>query len=960
MARGSAARRANISNSSASSSSSSLASAAVAPQLPSAAQDLPSPDVLRRPPASSQVHSPSSLSNSQGPATPSKSDLSVNKGDVLLPTTPLHHESSERSLRKSSSFYNEHSASAGSSKTISVQNSILTPHPFIDSLTIFILIIQFPNLIVSFIHILFASLTFVPPPTPPASSLISALTHATQASPSLLTVLFADITVAVISIFFLPRMRAIMVDLGSAVIASALGGGGSKTAIYCTSLLQIARAVRHSFFLIRRGALSPVSSSSTTPFEYEQEPIPPQYYLASGGNSPRTLDILYGSAGWFSQAIAIHIVGQSVMHSLRRMFLRNETRLSSMPAASSSPAILGDGYGIDYEAVAFAHNMPSSTATPSSNNTPVKKKKKTNKEGKHYQQTLWSALANTLVLASRESNQILSEPQPVVADESSQNCYGSSLTADESQSLLSSLISDDNPSANGLGYRPSATEPALYCCVRYILENEVAFEIIPGDAVASASASAEGKAATSLPATDLNGHDDRSLLPTSLVPSIFSHPDPTQAAVGSQPHACQASLYNGVTVRVNGILWPEVSVQTIVPKLHYPGLQQTSEGPADATVQMLENAVADDVEINGGSLPESAEEFAETLLVVSGLTPITEYEIEICKKFKYRQVTICRTDICTSPKDSSTVSSQVQQPSRPLSPVTTLLDTLCTTNETLTEEKQKLKRFRRDHSKHLSALRSEIDALKSRLGTGDRGDERAWRRVLALRESVRRTEEEIETLQKRTVELELEEENLEREVSERRKIWQAAMGEANEHERRLQQRKEAIEARGRELQADESSIAGKCEKLQARQRKLLAEFQRADQERRQAWDAEFKRRKLEREKLAERRHAIEEEFSSAITKMEHGIDDIKDKTQMTWQSVSVFGESAIATAATAVGIALPVPMTSAGGAQGGMSALSPSSTANSGSVNTPSSSSAALTSAPGSVGNGPSVSPLLQ
>lgn len=639
MARGSAAsRRANLANSSVSSSSSSLALSSNATTATSQqAQDSALTDTPRRVPTPLQNYTSSPLASSQLPSTPAKPDLVP--GAVSLSATSLHHETSERSLRKSSSFYNEQ---ALHNKPTAQQSSILSAHPLIDSLTIFILIIQFPSLIVSFIQMIFASMTFAPPLTPPTASLISTLTHATQTSPSLLTVLFADVVTAILSIFFLPRMRSIMADLGSAVIASALGGGGSKTAVYCTALLQIARAVRHSFFLIRRGALLPVPSSVMEP------PVePPQYYLASSGTSPRTLDILYGSAGWFGQAIAIHIVAQSIMHSLRRSFLEHENKLSSMPAASSSPAILGEGYGIDYDSVAYSSSMSPTSSCAPANGTPIKKKKKGNKEGKSHQQTLWSVLANTLVLASRESSQILSDPQ-AAPEEPSQSSH-SLLPTDEGHSLLSSIISDDSTAASGLGYRPSATEPALYCCVRYILENEVAFEIIPGDCAIPSSAS-DNKAVSSSASPESNGHSDHSLLPTSLVPSIFSHADPTQAATGTQPHACQASLYNDVTVRVNGILWPEVSVQTIVPKVLYPALQNAPDGPSDPTVQLLEASVAGEVEING-ELSESMEENAETLLVVSGLTPITEYEIEIGKKFKYKQVTICRTDICTSPKD---------------------------------------------------------------------------------------------------------------------------------------------------------------------------------------------------------------------------------------------------------------------------------------------------------------------
>ncbi|KAK9372693.1 uncharacterized protein V1513DRAFT_451585 [Lipomyces chichibuensis] len=931
MARGSTAKRAaaagvgngigiGTAGGSASSSSASLITAAAASNSRTDHSSSPTPDTSRRPiprPASPlappKTSSPESLDIQ--PSTISKSEAVETASTALtLAQSPyqqdLSHESSSKSLRKASSFDNDpHDSNNNSSTHTSglTQATILPQHALIDSLTIFILIIQFPNLIVSFVHLLFACLTFVPPSSSPSSSsLISSLTHATPASPSLLTIFVADITVAVVSIFFLPRMRSIMVDLGSAVIASALGGGSSKTAIYCTSLLGLARMIRHSLLLIRRGTLPPpVSMAAPDPISSVPEsvlPPTPQYYIATGTSAvPRSWDLLYGSAGWLSQAIAVHIIGQSLMHSIRRMFLEHENRLSSMPAASSSPGMLTDSYGIDCEAGAYQSlQQTQSPATLLSQQNgaaaaTMKKKKKAGTTGRYQQQSLWSALANTLVLASRESSQLHSDTSSSSIDHA-QNCENQNENGN--QSLLSSLISDDYSASTGLGYRPSATEPALYSCVRYILESEVAFEIMPGQAVAPVSAPVPSQSVGTL-----QEHASSSILPlsSSLVPSIFSHQDPRQLASGAGTHNAEASLYFGVSVRVNGILWPEVSVQTIVPKLHRTAIT-SSQSDLDPTVQLLEDAVADEPTASNGSLvlQDTLEEFAETLLVVSGLTPITEYEVEVCKTFKNgRQVTICRTNICTSPKDPSGVSSQQHPPSRPLSPVTTLLDTLCTTNSTLTEEKQKLKRSRRDHSKHLSALRSEIDSLKARLGAGDKGEERAWRRVLALRESVRRTEEEIESFSQRIEELEQEEKEVSSGMAIRRAEWEAKMQELESYESELRAKKEQAALKERALHADEVAIQSKRDKLAARHRKLMADFQRADQERRTVWEQEFARRKLQREKLAERRQAIEEEFSNAITKMEKGIDDIRERTSGTWQSVSLLNEAAGATSGVA-------------------------------------------------------------
>ncbi|KAK9447441.1 uncharacterized protein V1518DRAFT_421004 [Limtongia smithiae] len=926
MARGSASRRANqgnTSNASASSSTSSLIALGTQQQQQSGGavdHGAMSSDSLRRSASNgfSPLHAGSStasgLAATQQPATPTKANGAGMPDSTAGASTPQLSElaaqidstldlaSSHMQARQAalcSDPSGSQMASGTTSRSSLLYSSILPPHPLIDSVAIFTLIIQFPNVIVSFIHVLFACFTFVPRTniSSSSSSLLSSLTHATPTTPSLLTVLFTDILILVVSIFFLPRMRSVMVDLGSAVIASSLGGGGSKIALYCASFLQLTKAVRHSLFMIQRDALSsPMVAGPSAALIPDPLPSPPpQYYLVKSASSvPRTWNLLYGSAGWFTEVLAAHIVGQSLMHSLRRIFLEHDNKLSSMPAASSAPGLLGDGYSIDYEAANYQNLSPASSAVPSSSAS-GRKKKKSMQSAWHYQQTLWSALANTLVLASRESSQLHATSSVRAPTRTGTSHVESGQADDASPSLLSSLISDDFSSANGLAYRPSASEPALYSCVRYILENEVAFEIT--------AAGPQSSASVPMPTGSHAENQDSSSL---LVPLLFSHAD--SQSNGSNT---QTSVYNGVTVRVNGILWPEVSVQTIIPKINHPANTGSASNEVDPIVQLLEMAVADDSapsEDACGTESIATELLAETLLVVSGLTPITEYEIEISKTFKMgRQVVVCLTNVCTLPKDLSAVSSQLQQPSRPLSPVTTLLDTLCTTNATLTEEKQKFKRSRRDHSKQLSALRSEIDSLKVRLGSGDRGDERAWRRVLALRESVRRTEEEIEGLNSQLEGLTEEEVQAVEEFQSRRRDWKLFAAEMDAVEAEFSEASEQVKQRERALLLDEGAVISKRDKLQARQKKLILDFERADQERRMIWNEAFAKRKDSRERLARRRQGVEEEFSTAITKMERGADDLRERTSSTWQSIAAFGEAAMASAAAAVGV-IPPPL----------------------------------------------------
>ncbi|KAK9456013.1 hypothetical protein V1511DRAFT_496288 [Dipodascopsis uninucleata] len=833
-----------------------------------------------------------------------------------------HQNGTDSNSHTSSSSYGE-----SSKKSHSMRNSVklLSSHPMLDTLTLFILIVQCPKLVITLAHLIYTGLTFNLPPNNNSfgvhySSLWSSITYATPMHPSVLTILLADFVTGIITVFCMPRLRSIIFDLGSAVIASVLGGGSSKTAVYCMMLLQTARILKQWWFLLRRGAYPfeaptvtttpPVSVLSAGEFAASSTPLAnsvshisdaAQYLYSSSTSSSRRWDLIYGPAGWFSQAVAIHIVAQSLMYSIRRRFLENNNKLSSMPAASSSPGLLGDGYGIDCETAASYVNTPVSYSMGSNGQSlsSSKKRKKSNVlANKPYQQSLWTALANSLVLASRDSSQLdASMYQPLPITESSNLVDEKELNASTKNTMLSSAAQDDLNAVGMMGFRGSEDMPSVFCCIHYILENEVAFELTAD--LYSSGSSSQADSASTLSQMSIPGSQSMSnLLPvgSSLVPSIFSHNEPSQQ---QSPQSSKA-IYADISVRVNGILWPEVSVQTIVPKLLHPAINGHTTSPSPE-VEVLEGQVADSslavssssgtTVRNGLALSDAPAEYLETILVVSGLTPITEYEIEITKTFRNgKNITLCRTNICTSPKEASSISSQ-QQPSRPLSPVTTLLDTLCTTNATLTEEKHKLKRSRREHSKHLSALRSEIDQLKGRLGSGDKGEERAWRRVLALREAVRRTEEEIEVLSKKSEDVEIELKEVEKRVNSKKCSWEKKMKELEAREFDLEERSMEIDKKLKALQSEEAASYSKRDKLSGRHKKLLADFERADQARRNAWNEEFARRRLEREKLSERRHAIEEEFSNAITKMEKGIDDIREKTASTWQSISLISES---------------------------------------------------------------------
>ncbi|CAN6674586.1 hypothetical protein TRVA0_057S00518 [Trichomonascus vanleenenianus] len=310
-------------------------------------------------------------------------------------------------------------------------------------------------------------------------------------------------------------------------------------------------------------------------------------------------------------------------------------------------------------------------------------------------------------------------------------------------------------------------------------------------------------------------------------------------------------------VRVNGIQWPQVSLQ--------------SEGQP----------------------PES--EFVGVdrepfLVVVHGLTPITPYEIETA----YDKAVLMRVNVCTSARSKNHQSSggAMAAPVRALSPVTTLLDTLTTAQTNLSEEKSHIKKNRKEYAKRLAVLRTDIDSLRGKLETSDKGDERNRRKVLSLRESVKQFEVEIEELEAEIKALEsrresdeaqfkTQEEDFKHQLAEIRsqlKAEQVAQKEWNEKIAIVESELQALVAKRDKLLTKKSRLNGDPEKSE--ETDLFEEIKN-----------EFSRREHIRQAKLERRAMVEQEFSNSIAKMEAYIEETKKRTHSIWVSLQQLGNS---------------------------------------------------------------------
>lgn len=286
--------------------------------------------------------------------------------------------------------------------------TVLSSFPLLDSITLLIIFLQLPSTVLTIIHFLFATMTFVPPSATllsasTASSLPSFTTLLLQGSagsPSILTVLVADILVAIISIFLWPSARTLLIDFAQAVMAISLGagntgqtGGTLKNAAVCAGVISGVKVIRSSY-------------EFSDPWSVSPHPLPHDH-----STSP-VIGFTGISTSWVRNALAVHIVAQGAMRALRGWLIHRPGLGSADSVASSTTVTVSAKEGTSITGKQKDKDPESgaaiSTASSLSSLGPSleggRRKKKQNSIVRS-RQPLWAALASTVVHIAKEVEQ---------------------------------------------------------------------------------------------------------------------------------------------------------------------------------------------------------------------------------------------------------------------------------------------------------------------------------------------------------------------------------------------------------------------------------------------------------------------------------------------------------------------------------------------------------------------------
>lgn len=275
--------------------------------------------------------------------------------------------------------------------------TVLRSCPLGDTLAILIVLLQIPPTFLSIVHLLFTTLTFVPPSTAISSGLtFTDMLQGTFGSPALGTTFLIDIVFLLIWIFLWDPLQNIALDLAQMVIALTLGGGtsgkkaGMHNVFWCFAIIGVTQFLRNSS--IRQAGLRALIPA----YIRFGNPDPDDPLEPSSSIGRKKFD-----HGWLRSILAIHILTQGVVRYIRDWYVRRENRDNSASVGDPEAAKLPvDG---NAEALQTQHSDNDTTPSlPIGSVALTTKKKKKHSTQVRMRQPLWAALASTKVVMVKE------------------------------------------------------------------------------------------------------------------------------------------------------------------------------------------------------------------------------------------------------------------------------------------------------------------------------------------------------------------------------------------------------------------------------------------------------------------------------------------------------------------------------------------------------------------------------
>jgi hypothetical protein len=236
---------------------------------------------------------------------------------------------------------------------------------------------------------------------------------------------------------------------------------------------------------------------------------------------------------------------------------------------------------------------------------------------------------------------------------------------------------------------------------------------------------------------------------------------------------------------------------------------------------------------------------------------------------------------------ASVASPPAHQTLRPSSPTTTLKNSIAAADQQLQEQRNRLKRNKKDHKAAITAIKKEVDTLGSRLGNSGGNDDRQRQRVLQFTQNIRQADDAVADLAIQVDALgDIPEEEV-KEAAVRKKEWQKERASKEAMLAELDSAKAETDRQVRSVESDITSAVQKRERLQQRQTRLNEQHDRLIIANREGYTAK-QRKEQDRQAELNERILNEASYHSNINNFERRANDLNVSTAQMKQTIQHF------------------------------------------------------------------------
>lgn len=222
------------------------------------------------------------------------------------------------------------------------------------------------------------------------------------------------------------------------------------------------------------------------------------------------------------------------------------------------------------------------------------------------------------------------------------------------------------------------------------------------------------------------------------------------------------------------------------------------------------SSIREDIEVRLNNIKWSYFKVVGEYLVIYGLTPLFQYEVDIvAKSLVLNHLVINTTD------DDNQVINKSSKETSSLATLQTSLESVMNKTESL---KAKLKKYKKDENKKITEMRNSIELLKNKISKNRQGnDNRIFGKIKGLKHSVMQLENEIEGLNKEILELSKTEGKLQEAMKSKESAQLQEIAELNkiyaDFESRMKDARAELKTASQEL----TSLSAKSQKLMVKQ-----------------------------------------------------------------------------------------------------------------------------------------------